>query len=113
MDKLISEANKTNTNHTVKFCDNTVFPEDKIICYENINGQQFPRVYWADIVEMYPSMWVCYYNAKSITNGKIAAMTVVALCNDELSEEVLLTLYDIGYPVAFRRTASCIGDIMC
>lgn len=114
MDNLLNEANKGNPAARIKFCDETTFPIEKVVSYEEINGRKFPRVYWSDIVKQYPGMWACFLNSEVVLDDRLEIMTMISLCSDEESNDTLVSLFKQGYRVEYQRTTSnFIGGMLC
>lgn len=90
--------------YEVKFCDETAFPANEVIAWEEINGRKFPRVYWHDVTNRYPDTWVCYTGSKHCGGKNIFSAVIVSICAEGERQRTLYELMKMNYPVGSQKT---------
>ena len=69
---------------------------------EIINGVEYPRMRWSEMISKYPNRRVFLTNMDNTTSETL--VTVIAECSDEEYEKVFMSLSDIGSTIFPYRT---------
>lgn len=82
------------------------FPEDAILEVVTINGRKFARVYWDFLEDHYPDRNILHVYSKISEVDRRHSVVVVSICKDDDRSDMMLKLFNSGYPVTFERTTS-------
>lgn len=105
MDNLMNSIGLVNNeSKTVNLVSE--IPEDIIIAKETINGIEYPRVAWVDIVNRFPGMWVHKCNSETVRDGRCFVTTVLSICSDDDMDAEIIRLSTNKYIFSSRRTTS-------
>ena len=81
---------------------NLGIPEEYIMCYEDIQGNMFPRVLWSDLEKLYDACWVHMCNILHL--DKDFSCVVIAVTDEEHTDAMMSELMNLGYDTGILRT---------
>lgn len=77
-------------------------PKEFIICYEEVNGNMFPRVLWSSLEALYDACWV--HMCREIHLNRDFSCIVIAITDEEHTDAKMLELIQLGYITSILRT---------
>ena len=77
-------------------------PKEFIICYEEVNGNMFPRVLWSNMNKSYSETW--FHICRIIHLDRDFSCIVIAITDEEHTDEMMSELMSLGYDTGILRT---------